>query len=104
MNDRIQFFRPSSFLISIVLFIAPSPHARANGFRQATITVVKNQVQIYAIGKNHHAAAINEVLSSETRITTGKNSHVELLFTDQSLKSNSTWEFLPVVILVSDER
>jgi hypothetical protein len=85
MNARIRFFRLSCFLVSTVLCITPSSAARADGFEQAIITVVKNQVLIYPIGKNHHAAAVKEVLSSYTRITTGKNSHVELRFTDQSL-------------------
>jgi len=85
MNDQFRFFRLSCFLVSTAFFITPFSAARADGFEQAIITVVKNRVLIYPIGKNYHTAAVKEVLSSYTRITTGKNSHVELRFTDQSL-------------------
>lgn len=75
---------------------ASSVHAE--GLGTATVTTVKNRVLISQAGGKARRAVVKSTLRSSAKITTGKNAHVEVRFSDRSLVrlgSNSIFSFDP---------
>ncbi len=96
MNNQIVFHKMFSLLCFTALYFVLSLSVKADGLGTANITTIKNQVLISKEDRKGRAAAIKDVLTSKTMVTTGKNSHVELLFADRSivrLGSNTVFSF-----------
>ncbi len=85
----------SSICVAILFFLSHL-NIHAEGLKTAVITTIKNQVFISEEGEKGRAAVVKDALKSDTEITTGKNSHTELRFPDQSivrLGSNTSFSF-----------
>ena len=85
MNARVVSPKVFSLLCFAVLCFFSPFSIKADGLGKATITVIKNKVLISKEGGAERVAALKDVITSNTVITTGENSHVELSFADQSI-------------------